>query len=395
MGTMIFFQSVIMAAHAIMSNKLRSFLTMLGIIIGVVSLVVLVSLAGGASASVTDEIASMGSDLLTVNIVDDKGNPMKLKDMEQVEALEEISLAAPLGQASASGEYKSVSGRVTLYGTTAAYGDIQGLTLAAGRFLKSLDVDNHTYVVVINQAAAEEFFGAAQAVGESLGIDGRQFLVVGVLEQEESVTGNVSERLEAYVPYTTFMRVADGGSDVTSFSVKAADEQNPDGTKAALQRLLLERFSQDEEAFTLVSKSALMETMGSVDNTFALLLGGVAAISLLVGGVGIMNIMLASVTERTREIGIRKAIGASQGSIMMQFMMEALLISLMGCGIGVGLSWVIVQGISIVWEETFQLSRGVLAGAVAFSAAVGLLFGVYPAHKAAKKHPIEALTSIR
>ena len=386
-----FFQAVKMAGHAILSNKLRSFLTMLGIIIGVVSLVVLVSLVNGASASVTDEIANMGNDLLTVNISDDKGVPLKLKDLEQVESLEDISLAAPLSQTSATGEYQSASGRVTLYGTTAAYQEIQGLELVGGRFLKTFDVENHTSVVVLGQAAAEGFFGTAQAVGEELGINGQRFLIVGILAEEESVTGDTSERLEGYIPYTTLMRMADSASEITSFSAKAADEEDPDRAEAALTEFFLERFSRDEDAFTIVSQSAMMETMGSVNNTFALLLGGIAAISLVVGGIGIMNIMLVSVTERTREIGIRKAIGASRGSIMLQFMMEALLIGLIGCGIGVGLSWMIIEAVSAAADRTFQLSGGVLAVAAGSSALIGLAFGIYPADKAAKKHPIEAL----
>ncbi len=386
-----FLQSVKMAGHAVLSNKLRSFLTMLGIIIGVVSLVVLVSLVDGASSAVADEIASMGKDLLTVNISDDKGSPLKLKELEQVEDLEEISLAAPLGQSSATGEYGGTSNRMTLYGTTAAYSEIQGMEVAAGRFLKTFDVEAHTFVAVISQTAAEEFFGSGQTVGEYLGINGKSFLVIGVLAEEGTVKGDTSERLEAYIPYTTLQRVAEGVSGVTGFSAKATDEEDISPAENALNALLLERFSQDEEAFTIVSQSTLMETMGSVDHTFALLLGGIAGISLLVGGIGIMNIMLVSVTERTREIGIRKAIGATRESIMLQFMMEALLISLAGCGIGVAFSWMIVQGISLVTEKTFHLSGQVLLAAVGFSAAIGLGFGLYPAGKAAKKQPIEAL----
>lgn len=205
------------------------------------------------------------------------------------------------------------------------------------------------------------------------------------------MTGDTSERLEGYIPYTTLMRMADSASEITSFSAKAADEEDPDRAEAALTEFFLERFSRDEDAFTIVSQSAMMETMGSVNNTFALLLGGIAAISLVVGGIGIMNIMLVSVTERTREIGIRKAIGASRGSIMLQFMMEALLISLIGCGIGVGLSWMIIEAVSAAADRTFQLSGGVLAVAAGSSALIGLAFGIYPADKAAKKHPIEAL----
>ena len=391
MRVIMVFQAAKMAVHALLSNKLRSFLTMLGIIIGVVTLVVLVSLADGASASVADEIAGMGSDLLTVQIADDKGRPLKLKDLEQIEDLEDIALAAPLGRSGATGERKDVSEQVTVYGTTAAYREIQGLELASGRFLKTFDVEGHTSVAVLSQAAAESFFGTAQAAGEELNLNGRRFLVVGVLAQEEKVTGNTTEHLEAYIPYSTLMRMAEDVSAITSFSAKAADEEDPDRAEAALEELLLERFSQDEEAFTIVSQSALMETMGNVDDTFALLLGGIAAVSLLVGGIGIMNIMLVSVTERTREIGIRKAVGASRADIMLQFMMEALLISLLGCGIGVVLSGSIVWGVSLATGTAFQLSGRVLMAAVGFSAILGLAFGLYPADKAAKKHPIEAL----
>lgn len=386
------FQSVKMAWHAIFSNKMRSFLTMLGIIIGVVALVVLVSLVSGATSSVTDEIANMGNDLLTVMITDDKGNPMKLDDMEEVGDLEEISLAAPLGQGSATGEYNGTGSSVTLYGTTAAYGEIQDMELASGRFLKTFDVDNHSYVAVVNQVAAEEFFGTVRAAsGQYLSLNGIQFLIVGILAEEDSVIGDTSDRLEAYIPYSTLMRMADNVSSVTNFYAKSEDEEDQSQAEAALQEFLLERFSQDEDAFTIVNQSTLMETMSSVTDTFALLLGGIAGISLLVGGIGIMNIMMVSVTERTREIGIRKAIGATRGSIMLQFMLEALMVSLIGCGIGIVLSWVIIHVVTLVSGSQFQLSGQVVAIAAGFSVAIGLLFGIYPANKAARKHPIEAL----
>ena len=380
-----------MAGHAILSNKLRSFLTMRGISSGGVSLVVLVSLVNGASASVTDESANMGNDLLTVNISDDKGVPLKLRDLELVESLEDISLAAPLSQTSATGEYQSASGRVTLYGTTAAYQEIQGLELAGGRFLKTFDVENHTSVVVLGQAAAEGFFGTAQAVGEELGINGQRFLVVGILAEEESVTGDTSERLEGYIPYTTLMRMADSASEITSFSAKAADEEDPDRAEAALTEFFLERFSRDEDAFTIVSQSAMMETMGSVNNTFALLLGGIAAISLVVGGIGIMNIMYVSVTERTREIGLRMSVGARGVDILSQFLIEAIMISitggLIGVIIGCGASW-IVKSVAH-WPIFIQPWSVFLSFAVC--TVTGVFFGWYPAKKAADLDPIEAI----
>ena len=388
-------QSAGMAWHAVTADKLRSFLTMLGIMVGVTALVVLVSLVNGAASSVTDEISGMGRDALTVKITDDKGNPMKLKDLEQVQQLEEISQAAPLEQGSATGERGSTSSRVILYGTTAAYMEIQKMELESGRFLRTFDVENHTYNAVLNQTAAKEFFGSVQKSQEqSFNLNGIKFRVAGVLAEEESVTGDTSERMEVYIPYTTMLRMTDNSSGISSFYVQAVDEESQEPAQAALEQLLLDRYAQDDEAFTIINESAIRETMGSVNSTFALLLGGIAGISLLVGGIGIMNIMLVSVTERTREIGIRKAIGATRRSIMIQFMLEALMISLLGCGIGIALSWIILKIAGLVSGSAFSMSGPVLAVAVGFSAAVGLMFGIYPAAKAADKNPIEALRQI-
>lgn len=187
-------------------------------------------------------------------------------------------------------------------------------------------------------------------------------------------------------------RLADNVLYVTSFYASAANEENMDDAEAALENMMLSRLSNDEDAFSIVNQSALMETMTSVNNTMSLMLGGIAAISLVVGGIGIMNIMLVSVTERTREIGIRKAIGAGRGSIMLQFLIEALMVSLIGCGIGIGLSWSILKVAgSFIDSMTFQLSTSVVWIAVGFSVFIGVVFGIYPANKAANKRPIEAL----
>lgn len=387
------FQSLKMAWSAIVSNKMRSFLTMLGIIIGVVSLVVLVSIVSGATNSVTDQINSIGTNTLTVSVLDDKENPLRLSELSGFAQDEEIDEVAPFAQTSLTAKSGYNSESMTVYGTTGSYYNIQGLSLAAGRFIKKTDVDNNTYVAVINQTAAEEIFETTDVVGKNICLNGKSFQVIGLMAEEESLTSSMmADSLEAYIPYTTIMRMADNISNVTTFYASSNNEESMDKAESVLENMMLERFQQDEDAFTIINQSALMETMSSVTDTLALMLGGIAGISLIVGGIGIMNIMLVSVTERTKEIGIRKAIGAGRGSIMMQFLIEALMVSLLGCLLGIGLSWGILKIATVVVEDmTFQLSMNVVWVSVGFSVLIGVLFGIYPANKAAKKHPIEAL----
>ena len=403
------FQSMKMAWHAVVSNKLRSFLTMLGIIIGVVALIVLVSIANGATSSVTDQISSMGSSYLTVTITDDKGNPLRLKELSDFCEPEEVDEVAPVSWTSVTAKTSYSNGTMTLTGTTGSYADIQGLELFSGRFLKQTDIDNNSYVVVITKDTATELLGRVDAVGESIKLNGKSFLVVGVLSDSTSMTqgaavtsssdsddsdsSSSSVQLEGYIPFSTMTRLADNVLDVTMFYASGTDEDSLEPAENALTELLMERFGEDEDAFSIVDQSEIMEAMSSVTNTMSLMIGGIAAISLLVGGIGIMNIMLVSVTERTREIGIRKAIGAGRETIMLQFLIEALLVSLMGCLAGIGLSWVILKAAAVVMKNSmsFTMDMKVVWLSVAFSVLIGVLFGLYPANKAASKKPIDAL----
>lgn len=396
-------QSLKMAWNAVCSNKMRTFLTMLGIIIGVIALVVLVSIADGATSSVTDQISGMGSNYLTVTITDDKENPLRLLELSDFTENENIEETAPFSRTSVTAKSGYVDGTMTLIGTTGSYLDIQNLELAYGRNIKNTDVENNSYVVILTKDSAKELFGYADAVGETVALDGRSFLVIGILDEEESASAaqmsagseeeSSSVMLEGYIPYSTMTRIADNILYVTQFYASASSEDTMDFAELSMEQMMLERFGGDEDAFSIVSQSELMETMESVTNTLSLMLGGITAISLLVGGVGIMNIMLVSVTERTREIGIRKAIGAGRGSIMMQFLIEALLVSLMGCLIGIGASWGILRLIGKVSQDAmnFSMAPEVVWAAVAFSGVIGVLFGLYPANKAAKKRPIDAL----
>jgi len=267
--------------------------------------------------------------------------------------------------------------------------NIQGLKLSSGRFLKTVDVDNASYVVVLTHDAAEELFGRQNVVGESITISGRSFQVVGVLEKESSVMARAYVGWAVYVPFTVQSRMV-GQPYITSFSASAVSDTNK--VQESIDHFLSVRFMQDKDAYNLMNLTNFSSAMSSVSGILTSLMGGVASISLLVGGIGIMNIMLVSVTERTREIGVRKAIGASRRSILMQFLIEALMLSLLGCAIGLFCSWGILQlATRLLGDMTFVMSPNVVAVAVAFSTFIGLVFGMYPANKAAKKHPIEAL----
>ena len=401
-----FFQSVKMAWHAVTVNKLRTFLTMLGIIIGVTALIVLVSIADGATSSVKDEISGMGSSYLTVNITDDKENPLRLSEMSDFSEPEEIEAAAPVSRTSVTAKNGYTSDTMTLIGTTGSYAQIQNMELAYGRFIMNADVENHTYVTVLTYDTAVELLGRADVAGESVSFNGKSFLVIGVLSEESSSSltgGNMlssssdedsetTVNLEGYIPFSTMTRMADNILAVTQFYVSAADSETLDYAETALTDLLMNRFENDEDAFSVTDQSQIMDTMESVDNTMSLMIGGIAAISLLVGGIGIMNIMLVSVTERTREIGIRKAIGAKKGMIMLQFLLEAMIVSLMGCMAGIAISWVILKAAGIFTESIqFVMDMRVVWISVIFSTLIGIGFGLYPAGKAAAKNPIEAL----
>ena len=390
-------QALKMAMKSIAGNKFRAFLTMLGIIIGVMALVILVSLVNGATGTVTDTISKMGSDLIAVRISDDKGKPITLDTLDDWMDTEGVGLIAPSGTATATGKCGSPNAAFQVYGATPAYEQVNGLKLLLGRFLKASDVDNHTDVCVINEAAAEKLVGYTDCLDVEISLSGRKFRVVGVLEDDEDSLTAVfgADSLVAYIPYTTLLRLSSTvSSTITSFSVSAAEGSDMATAESAMRELLMDRFDEDEDAFTLSSRNIMEDAMNNVTSILTVLLGGIAAISLIVGGIGIMNIMLVTVTERTREIGIRKAIGAGRGAILLQFLLESVVLCMLGCAIGVFASWAVLQVVSIVVSSlgmVFSLEWNVVAIAIGFCFAIGVIFGLYPANKAAKMAPIDAL----
>ena len=387
--------SLKMALRSIGASKMRSILTMLGIIIGVMALVVLVSLVSGATDSVTSTISSLGSSQLTVTLEDDT---IDLDTLEQWESSESaLGQIAPYATDSAEGSGSEGSGSVTVYGTTESYYDIQNLQLSMGRWLKQSDLDNHTYVCVLNQTAAEELVGYTDCVGQAVTLNQTKYTIVGVLtDDENSLTSLLtSGTMIAYLPYTSLVRLSGTVSpEVSTFYVSAPQGGTLDQAETAVTDLLMEYCEEDEDAFEVSSQDSLESALSSVTSMMTVMLGGIAGISLVVGGIGIMNIMLVTVTERTREIGIRKAIGASRGTILTQFLMEAVVLCMMGCCLGIFLSWAILQIVNTVvasLDMAFHLNLGVVLISVGFCFVIGLVFGLYPANKAAKMKPIDAL----
>ena len=389
------YQSFKMAVKAIAGNKMRSFLTILGVVIGVVAIVVLVSIGQGANSSVVESIEGMGTNLITANINARRMNPIDLDSLNELAQNEAISYVAPI--ASVSGTVKA--GTTTyddgvVQGTTPGYESIRNWTVAEGRFLQQPDIDNRSFVAVIGSEAATEMYGTTHAVGETFSLNGYTLTVVGVLAEVGSSASGSNDK-QILIPFTLAQRLSNQTS-ISSFYVSAASSSQVEQAQAAVESYLEKAFENYKTRsfgtqYSVFNQTEMLSTLSETTNTLTLMLGGIAAISLLVGGIGIMNIMLVSVSERTREIGIRKAIGAARGNILMQFLIESLVVSLMGGLLGLAISVVAVKALAPVLQMTLTIPVNVAWMAIGFSVFIGVVFGMYPANKASKLRPIQAL----
>ena len=389
------YQSFKMAVKAIAGNKMRSFLTILGVVIGVVAIVVLVSIGQGANSSVVESIEGMGTNLITANINARRMNPIDLDSLNELAQNEAISYVAPI--ASVSGTVKA--GTTTyddgvVQGTTPGYESIRNWTVAEGRFLQQPDIDNRSFVAVIGSEAATEMYGTTHAVGETFSLNDYTITVVGVLEAVGSSASGSNDN-QILIPFTLAQRLSNQTS-ISSFYVSAASSAQVEQAQAAVESYLEKAFENYNTRsfgtqYSVFNQTEMLSTLNETTNTLTLMLGGIAAISLLVGGIGIMNIMLVSVSERTREIGIRKAIGAARGNILTQFLIESLVVSLMGGLLGLAISVVAVKALAPVLQMTLTIPVNVAWMAIGFSVFIGVVFGMYPANKASKLRPIQAL----
>jgi len=388
-----FTESVSMSIANITQNRLRSFLTILGIMIGVTAVIALITTVSGVSTSISDSFTSMGAGTMTVAVT---GNDMQAglttDNLAKIAELDDVTGVTPTVSATITvarnGEYESdisLSGKNDYYFTTTD-------AVSRGRAFNPIDINTMARVCLIDQDMVDEFFYGVDPIGETIYLNNLSFTVVGILADSsgESITEMVSGTSDIYAPYTTVMKMNDA-TLVTSITVYVDSAAKSDTVKTEVGDYLDSLFSYEDDTYTITTMDSIQETMDSMLSMMSALLGGIASISLIVGGIGIMNMMLTSVTERTVEIGLKKAIGAEPGQIQIEFLIEAFLLSMIGGVIGVVLGIALSAILCNVMGTTFTISYGAIALGVGFSAAVGILFGWSPARKASNLNPIDAL----
>lgn len=386
-----FSQAMKIAFKNILTNKQRSFLTMLGIIIGISAVIALVSLGQGASQSVSDDISGLGTTMVALSLPGNSDEEvMTYDDIIEFEELSEVDSVSPTVSGSATVSIGTTSSDgVTVEGVTPAYEEVEEAEVSSGRFILDIDQDNRNKVVLLGVNVATELFGFSNPVDQEVKIDGTTFKVIGLLaEKGDELQESVDDKV--LIPFSTAQRFL-GQTVVTAADVKMTSEDTVDVGMAKMERTLYIEFGGDDSSYSVRNQSDIAEALTSVTDTMTMLLAGIAGISLIVGGIGIMNIMLVSVTERTREIGIRKAIGAKKKDILGQFLIEAIVLSGIGGILGVMIGIGSAEILSVALDMQVAISWWAVGIAVSFSIFIGVVFGIFPANKAANLSPLEAL----
>ena len=393
-----FVEAFKMSVQAIMAHKMRSLLTMLGIIIGIASVVSVVALGNGSEKKILADISAMGTN--TISIFPGRGfgdrrsgriKTLTIDDAKVIAKQSYVASATPQTNSSGTLTYRNTDLSASLYGVGEQYFDVRGLKLESGRLFDEGDVKEDAQVVVIDQNTKNKLFGEdTDPLGKTILFRKRPLTVIGVMQKEENSFGN-ADVLMLWSPYTTVMHQITGESHTNSITVKIKDDANTQVAEKGLTELLKTRHGTED--FFMNNSDSIKQMVESTTGTMKLLISSIALISLVVGGIGVMNIMLVSVTERTKEIGVRMAIGARRNNILQQFLIEAVLICIIGGLVGVGLSTAISLVFNhFVTEFPMEISIGSVIGAVVCSTAIGVAFGFMPANKASKLNPIDALS---
>lgn len=387
-------ESIKMSWNNIIHNKMRSLLTMLGIVIGVASIIALITIMQGATGEVTSQINSLGADKITVQA---QGTPLKKglneKDLESLSEIEYVKGVSPnvSGSGTVTANDSSIS-NVSIQGRNEIYFKADEDLLKNGRALNILDIKNNTHTVVVGNDIAEELFLGEDPVGKNMVINGYTFTIVGILKDSGSFSLN-STNNSVIIPYTTAMNMLET-HNIMSVEVFMSDSAMSEEVIDGINGVLNQAFNYKDNSFSVFNMNDMLGTINDITNMMTLLLAGIASISLLVGGIGIMNMMLVSVTERTTEIGLRKALGADPTRIQLQFIIESIFLALfggvIGLAIGVGVAGIAAQFIGF----NMTLSMFTILLAIGFSAGVGVIFGYMPARKASRLNPIDALRHV-
>jgi putative ABC transport system permease protein len=389
------------AWRSLASNRARTLLTMLGMIIGVAAVVAVLGIGEGARSSVETRIRSLGANLLTVRPLSGRSvsgvrsgtsQTLTREDAEALSKLDGVKAVAPENSGNAQLRFLEKNKNASVVGVTGSHIEAKALTMAAGVPISDVDDDQRSRIVVLGANIAKELYGGSSPLGSRLQVNGIAFRVVGVLTEKGSGMGSPDDSV--YVPLSTHQNVLFGQDHLSTISIQSVSEDKSATVKANAERLLRLRHQlRDGQAddFEVRSQTEMLETMNQVTGTFTALLGSIAAVSLIVGGIGIMNIMLVAVRERTREIGVRMAVGARRSDILLQFLFESVVVSLAGGLLGLALGYGAASLLASFGQWSTVVPMYAMVLALGVSALVGIVFGVGPARRAAKLDPVEAL----
>ena len=378
------------AINSIVHNKLRSLLTILGLVIGIASVIILVGIGNGASTNVEEQVKSLGSDILTASVTSEDRS-FSYEQMEDIEELENVESVAP---------YKSINAQVTrntssvsqssIMAVTDSYLTVSNTKLNEGRNISVIDIENQSKVCILGSKIVSSLFSLTDPIGETIKINGDNYTVIGVLQEQGTSMGNNIDNL-VLIPFSSAKHLGEDTS-INELYIKVENEDNINFTINEIENYIRQSLEISSDYYSVSSQDSVLDTMGNVNNTLSLLLAGIASISLIVGGIGVMNVMLVSVTERTQEIGIRKSFGARKTDILLQFLVEALVLSVLGGIIGVVIG-LLIGNFAENFDFTFSPNIGITIIAFLSSAIIGIIFGIFPAYRASKLNPIDALRS--